>query len=116
MEPNSRQFPKIKPIATGEGVPKLDFATTEPAKNANGNYNVIHSGTYSFIGGAAGRMKAVANSAREDAETVKEVGIDNPDRNFTRVQGGSWRPTDTKEGRRALAGDLGLPNTKKKKK
>jgi hypothetical protein len=56
-----------------------------------------------FIGGAASRMQALASFGNEMEGAVAKVA------------GKPARRVDTKGGRRAIAGDLGLPNTKKRR-
>jgi hypothetical protein len=57
-----------------------------------------------FIGGAASRMQAIASFGREMEGAVAHVA-------GSKVA----HRVDTKNGRRAIAGELGLPNKKKKK-
>lgn len=88
-------IPKIKQIET-EG-PAIRFGEVE------GNQAVVSEKPSSLIGGSAARMQAIASYGRENPGAAVHVeGSEKANR------------VDTKEGRRAVAGKLGLPNKKKK--
>lgn len=103
------QFPALPKMDLGEGVPKVIAATGIPVEGApKGKQRIkaTDATPLSFIGGAAGRMNAISVNERESGPMPGE-------RSLTKVEGGTWRTTDTKSGRSELAADLGLPNKKK---
>lgn len=111
------QFKGLKPlptIDTGEGVPPIHHATGTPAigpaREGRSYLNVEENpySPYSFIGGAASRMQAISQNARESEFDPKY-------RDLAKVAGGKWRAVDTKSGRSKLSKDLGLPNKKELK-
>jgi hypothetical protein len=103
------QFPSYPKVDTGEGVPNIISATGIPVEGASAGKQRIKATDptpLSFIGGAAGRMSAISTNERE-------AGAMPGERSLNKVEGGTWRATDTKSGRSELASDLGLPNKKK---
>ena len=102
MPRNNQDF-HVGRIPTGEGAPGIQSGELSNGKVSN-------PVDMKLIGPAEYRMQAIAGLAKEDAEVGASGDY------AARVKGGEWRPTGTKEGRRALAGDMGLPNTKKKRK
>ena len=102
MPRNTQDF-HVGRIPTGEGAPSL-----ESGEMVNGK--ITSPVKMNLLGPAEYRMQAIAGLAKEDAE----IGASGE--YAARVKGGEWRATGTKEGRRALAGDMGLPNTKKKQR
>jgi hypothetical protein len=103
------QFPPLPKMDTGEGVPNIIAASGVPIEGAPKGKQRIKATDptpLSFIGGAASRMHSISLNERESARMPDE-------RSLTKVEGGTWRATDTKSGRSELSADLGLPNKKK---
>jgi hypothetical protein len=103
------QFPPYPKMDTGEGVPTITAATGIPVEGAPKGKQRIKATDptpLSFIGGAANRMNAISTNERE-------AGAMPGERSLHKVEGGTWRATDTKSGRSELSADLGLPNKKK---
>lgn len=103
------QFPPYPKVDTGEGVPNIISATGVPVEGAPKGKQRIKATDQTklgFIGGAANRMNAISTNEREAGSMPGE-------RSLHKVEGGTWRATDTKTGRSELSADLGLPNKKK---
>jgi hypothetical protein len=99
----SRQFSLL-----GEPAPKVRMRSTwiDPGRRHHGTI-LSENPDMPFIGGKIDVTRAILRSAlNEPAEPGTEYG----------VEGAPLRDVSTKEGRRDFAGDMGLPNTKKKKK
>jgi hypothetical protein len=98
----SRQFSLL-----GEPTPKIRMRSTwiDPGRKHHGTV-LSENPDMPFIGGKIGVTRTILRGAlTEPAEPGTEYGVEDK----------PLRDVSTKEGRRAFAGDMGLPNTKKKK-
>lgn len=106
MIPDKQQLPKLTPIDMSG--PELEVRHTDSSGQ-------VWRQAPSWMMGSSKDM--IRTLGRQGLKEQRE----NPDPNRWgmveyKTPTGEWRDTTTKEGRRGLAGDLGLPNTKKAKK
>ena len=97
MKPTNQQFKAPKTIDLGESAPDIRLGSMVGEGKA-----VLNKNPSGLIGGAASRMQAIASFGRDDSDAVAKVGENKPVN------------VSTKGGRRKVAGQLGLPNKKKK--